>query len=205
MDGGMAITVSPEGPGAGAAYGDPVIPEPLSTLLAPVRREVLERLRSHWRWRVRDDYDIVGMTIMGDWLFLDPSGGVFLLETTEATLERIAGDMRELVGLVASDDYRDDTFIEGLALGALAAGPLRQDHCVGFEVPPVLGGELELSNLQEVAVESYQEWTGKLHEALSKVPAGAQVSGVDVGDDGTVSVRWRDPRCVGALEQWTVT
>ena len=168
-----------------------MIPDSLSAHFAPIDRHVLDQLRANWRWRVGDEYRVVGMTAMGDWLYLDSSGAVYLLETVEASFDRIADDMAELVRLAASDEFRDDTFLEGLALSALAVGRLPQNHCVGFKVPPILGGKFDSSNLQVAAVGTYQTWTGRLHEALSNVPDGGQVLGVDVGDDGAVSVRWQ--------------
>ena len=168
-----------------------MIPESLSALLAPIERHLLDELRANWQWRVGSEYQVVGMTAMGDWLFADSAGAVHLLETVEASFDRIADDMAELVRLSASDEFRDDTFLEGFALGALAGGQLPQNHCVGFKVPPILGGKFDPSNLQVAAVGTYQTWTGRLHEARSKVPDGGQVLGVDVADDGSVSVRWQ--------------
>ncbi len=168
-----------------------MIPETLANLFAPIDRDLLDQLREHWRWCVGGKFQMVGMTVIGDWLFLDDAGAVYLLETVEASFERIAGSMPELVRLSTSEDFRDDKFLEGFVLGVLQGQRLPQNHCVGFKVPPILGGEFDSSNLQVASVGAYQAWTGRLHEALSKVPSGSQVLGVDVGDDGAVSVRWQ--------------
>lgn len=163
----------------------------LERLLAPVEPALLEQLRQEWRWAVPDNYRIFGMTIIGDWLFEDERGSVFLLETMEASLGRIADDLLELEALVESPDKRDELLLEGHALAVLKGGALSQNHCVGFRVPPVLGGPFDTSNLEVVPVSRYQVWTGRLHKAVASVPVGRRITGVQVDDDGVVSVRWQ--------------
>ena len=170
-----------------------MIPESLAGLFAPVERALLEQSRGHWEWLVGPEYTVVGMTTMGDWLFLDSRGAVHLLETLEATFECIALNVEQLVQLAASEDYRDDTFLQGFAVAALQSASLPPNHCVGFKVPPVLGGPMNTTNLHVTAAASYQAWTGRLHEALSELPEGSQVLGVDVDDEGALSVRWQAP------------
>ncbi len=68
---------------------------------------------------------------------------------------------------------------------------LPRNHCVGFKTPPAMGGLTDASNVEIVPVSTYQRWTGRVLRAMAAVPPGRQVTGVDVGDDGSVSVRWR--------------
>ena len=166
-----------------------MIPETLGNLLAPIDAHLLAQLREHWRWAVGDELTAVGITTIGDWLFVDPEGAAYRLDTVEASLDRVAIDMDELGRLAASPDVRDDIFLEGLVLAVLRERTLPRNHCVGFRVPPILGGDFDPSNLEIVPIEPYQMWTGRLHEALGKVPAGREVVGVDVDDRGSVTVR----------------
>lgn len=166
-----------------------MIPDTLGNLLAPIDAPLLAELREHWRWAVGDELTAVGITTIGDWVFLDQAGAVHRLETVEASLDRVAVDMAELGRLAASPDVRDDVFLEGLVIAALGDRRLPRNHCVGFRVPPILGGRFDPSNLEIVPIESYQMWTGRLHEALGKVRDGREVVGVDVDDHGTVTVR----------------
>lgn len=166
-------------------------PETVSTLLAPVDAPSLVGLRDHWRWLVGDNLSPRGITTIGDWLFLDDSGRVYRLDTIEATVDRIAVDLPELGRMVRSPDFRDEMFLEGLVIAGLRGRQLPRNACVGFRVPPILGGRFEQSNLEIVSVGSYQLWTARLHEALRKVPEGRQILGVDVDDEGIVTVRWK--------------
>lgn len=128
---------------------------------------------------------------MGDWLLTDAKGAVHLLDVVEGTLRPVASDVEELCVVAASPAWRDEIFLEGLATSFLRAdGKLPAGRCVGFRVPPVLGGATEATNLEVVPVGVYQRWCGRLHRALSRVPVGRRVTGVHVDEDGEVSVRW---------------
>jgi hypothetical protein len=158
-------------------------------MLAPVDRDLLDELREEWRWAVPDEYTPYGMTLIGDWLFLGPSGAVHLLETIEAAFTQIAGSLDELERAAESPEARD-MFLEALALAVLRGEQLPRNHCVGFCVPPILGAETDVSNLEIVPVRRYQLWTARIHKAIADAPTGCRITGVDVDDRGFVSVRW---------------
>lgn len=130
------------------------------------------------------------MTLMGDWIFARHDGAICLLDTIEADIRVVAPDLTRLESLLESPDERDALILEGLALAVLDGQRLPAGHCVGYRVPPVLGGATDRSNLDVVPAASYQAWMGGLHDALMKVPPGREVLGVDVTELGKVRVRW---------------
>jgi hypothetical protein len=69
-----------------------VIHDTLATL-APVDGRWLPRLREHWRWLDADELAPLGITAIGDWLFLDPEGAGHRLDTIEAVVDRVAADV----------------------------------------------------------------------------------------------------------------
>lgn len=160
--------------------------DPIRGLLAPVDAGILAALREEWGWILPPTATVLGVTRMGDWLFREGEA-IRLLDVVEGTIRPVAADLRELHARIVSSAARDELFLEGLAV----AIDLPRDHCVGFRVPPILGGETVVSNLEAVPVVPYQQWTARLHRALTGVPPGAAVIGVEVGDDGAVVVRWR--------------
>lgn len=168
-----------------------MIPEKVATLLAPVDGDVLSRVSEAWRWLLNDDYDLLGVTVIGDLLCTNTLNEVYRVDSIEGSLTQVASDIGALEHLAHSTEVRDNIFLEGLALAATKDAPLPLNHCVGFTVPPILGGPTDVSNVRIASVEVYQVWTGRLHEALRRVPPGHQVLGVDVDESGQVAVRWR--------------
>lgn len=162
----------------------------IDSLLAPVEHHLLLALMREWDWALPVGLRLVGLTKMGDWLFEEEGGAVLMLETVEATVSRVAGSLHELKEIASSTEARDRVFLEGLALGVLSGGSLPPNHCIGFKTPPVLGGRTDVSNLEVVPVTKYQTWTGRIHKAIRMVPEGRRITGVVVGDDGSVSVQW---------------
>ncbi len=99
----------------------------MNSLLAPVSTQLLEELLKEWRWLLVDDYQIVGMTVMGDWLLLRDSE-VFRLDIIEGTVSRVADNIQHLMVLCKSASTRDEIFLEGLAISVLE----------GHKLPPKL-------------------------------------------------------------------
>lgn len=165
--------------------------EAWKSLLAPVDRELLDSLRREWDWLLPRATKVLGLTMMGDWLIEENDGAILVLDTLEGVVIKVAGSVADLSRLLRSASFRDEKFLEGLALGVLRGQRLPRNHCVGYVTPPALGGAVDTSNLEVVSVERYQTWMGRLHKALASVPEGCEVSGVKVNEDGSVGVSWR--------------
>lgn len=166
------------------------VPTPLSQIAAPVLPAELERQFRHWRWLVGANAEALCMTVMGDWIFTHQEGSIWLLDTIEADVRVVAPGLARLESLLDSPDERDALILEGLALAVLDGQRLPAEHCLGWRVPPVLGGATDRSNLAVVPSGPYQEWMGGLHKALRAVPGGRKVLGVEIAERGEIRVRW---------------
>lgn len=162
----------------------------LVRISAPVERSELVRQFGHWRWLSGGNAVPLCMTLMGDWIFARPNGALCLLDTIDADIRVVAPDLMRLRSLLDSPEQRDALILEGLALAVLDGQPLPAGHCVGYRVPPVLGGATDRSNLEVVSAGLYQAWIGALQETLAQVPAGKRILGVELVEPGRVSVRW---------------
>ena len=128
----------------------------LARIAAPILPPELEQQFGEWRWFVGDDAEVLCMTLMGDWIFVNREGAICLLDTMEATIQVVAPTLEHLELLLDSPDERDALLLEGLALAVLAGQRLPAGHCVGYRVPPVLGGATDKSNLEVARAASYQ-------------------------------------------------
>lgn len=136
-----------------------------------------------WDW-VDDIADKVPVlsTLFGDVIFQDRVGFWFL-DTVEGTLTQPWTDRSELQASLASEGGQDQYLLAGLAIAAHQSGLVLSDEEVySFKVPPMLGGQFEVSNVEATSFVVSTNIAGQIHNQLKDLPEDAQITGFNISD-----------------------
>lgn len=114
----------------------------------------------------------------GDVFFQGPDGFWFL-DLLAGELSRRWGSEGEFSGSLNSREGQDEYLMIGLASEAESAGLFAGEAQVySFRVPPVLGGAVELANVELSDFIVATNIAGQIHEQIRDLPPGTPVSGV---------------------------
>lgn len=122
-----------------------------------------------WQWLVPDGMDPLMIGIFGDWIFAAADGTLWHLDLLEGEFQKIAEGSQEFNEKKEKPRYRNEWFGEEWANIALGNGLVPElDECLGWIIPPVLGGEFAVENIQVFSISVYQSATGSLFRQLGK-------------------------------------
>jgi hypothetical protein len=122
-------------------------------------------LVSNWSWLVPHEHTPLLLSIFGDWVFGAPDGSLWTLSTLEGSYEHIAHSSAEFNTLKQSPEWLDKVFIASWQEIAARHGIVPSaNECITWRVPPVLGGSLEVGNLQLLAQSTYQPFIAQVHQ-----------------------------------------
>ena len=135
----------------------------------------MPRLLHDWRWLVPEAYTPLYLTVMGDWVFGAPDGSLWRLSALEGDFFQIAANADDYNRLIKSDDWLNETFAAEWQPIAASHGLEPSDNeCLGWKLPPILGGKFEPANLQIFEMLVYQSVMGQLHRHLQQRIASQQ-------------------------------
>jgi len=139
------------------------------------------RLLSSWRWLVNESYVPIELTIFGDWFLLAHDGAVFLLDVVAGELRQIAESKEQFAQERSTREALDDWFMADLAMLCWEQG-LRPEpgQCLSYKVPPVLSGELALSNIEVCDLAVHQSIMAQMHEQVRDLPPDTQINRIIV-------------------------
>ncbi len=141
------------------------------------------RALDSWDWIGFGDKNPSFASPFGDVFFRAPDG-FWWLDTVEAKISRLCTTAEELKAVLNSADGQDRYLLAGLAMGAERQGLIPAAAQVyGFKIAPVLGGQIDLSNVEVIDFVVSINILGQLHRQVRDLPTGTRISGLTV--DGT--------------------
>jgi hypothetical protein len=139
--------------------------------------EVLEA----WQWLGVEGRTPLGTTLFGD-IFLRGADGCSFLDVIQGTHEVLWADEDALQADLQTDDGRDRILLAPLVEAAEQRGMrLRPAEVYDFTVAPVIGGRVELGNIQPTDFVVAVDMAGQIHEQLRDVPVGTPIKGFGGG------------------------
>lgn len=122
-------------------------------------------------------------SMFGD-VFLEGADGFWFLDTIEGTLTRRWPTAAALQADVNSAEAREQLLMPDLVSAAADAGLVPGEHEVlTFKIPPVLGGEITVSNLEALDYLVAMHISGEIHRQVKDLPPGTQISGITIDDE----------------------
>lgn len=144
--------------------------------------EIFAQALEDWSWLDLKGKTPVLASLFGD-VFLQDSRGYWFLDTIEGSLSHVAATRDELQAKLDSKEGQDQLLLGGLAMAAGRKGMgLKPDQVYDFQIPPVLGGKTDLSNITVMPFVVSMSIAGQLHDQVRKLPDGARISGIQVVD-----------------------
>jgi Domain of unknown function (DUF1851) len=126
-----------------------------------------EGLLEDWRWLVPPTETPLLLSAMGDWVFGRPDGAIAKLDILEGRYDTITRNSNEFNSLKRSEKWLEKNFSSAWVIIARVNGlvPTR-DQCLGWKIPPILGGKFSVTNLALVPMAVYQTIQGQLHRQI---------------------------------------
>lgn len=111
-------------------------------------------------------------------VFFQAADGFWWLDTLEGALSRPWGSGQELQAALNTPEGQDQYLLGGLAFAAegvgLVPGP---EQVYGFAKPPVLGGDIDVQNIELIDFVVGVNIAGQLHAQVRDLPPGTSISG----------------------------
>lgn len=142
--------------------------------------EQFEHGLGSWDWLGLDGKTPVFASPFGD-VFLESGDGIWWLDTLEGSLTCPWPDPAALEADLRTDEGQDQFLLAGLALAAERRGLVPTDAQVyGFTAPPVLGGAVDLGNVEVIDFVVSLNIAGQIHEQVRDLPPGTPISGITI-------------------------
>jgi hypothetical protein len=140
-----------------------------------------EDLLNEWRWLVGDAMHLFMVSSCGDMFLSDQQGQVFWLDCGTGQLQQIAGSMAEFDNLRQQRQNADQWFMPLLVGDLMAKGmKLGTGECFSYKKPPVLGGQITLSNFEPTDLSVHFSILGQIHKQVKDLPSGTKITKVNI-------------------------
>jgi hypothetical protein len=134
-------------------------------------------LLSAWQWLLKRPVDLLLVSSLGNMFLVIENGRVLWLDVGSAELTDVASDVGEFRSLVSKPENMNQWFIPQLVGDLKESGMnLKTGQCYSYKVPPVLGGELQVTNFEPVDLSVHFSVLGQIHNQLKDLQPGTSVS-----------------------------
>ncbi|WP_404384134.1 DUF1851 domain-containing protein [Knoellia locipacati] len=124
----------------------------------------------------------VATSAFGD-VFLEGDDGVWFLDTMEGRLTREWDSTAALQEQLNTVEGQDQYLLAGLVEAAHESGlEPSAEQVLSFKVAPVLGGEIEVVNVEVTDLVVALSIAGQIHRQVKDLPPGTPISGITVDD-----------------------
>lgn len=135
-----------------------------------------DALLNDWRWLVPENLSPLCMTVFGDWFFRDDRGAVHFLDLAGGRLKEVAHSKEEWQRRCGDPQSRDEWFMPALAEACFQRFTiLTPGTCLGYKLPPLVGGTLDVDNIEVTDLVIHQSMIGQLRRGTKDLPEGIRI------------------------------
>ncbi|GAB4588286.1 hypothetical protein Ntsu_61180 [Nocardia sp. IFM 10818] len=132
-----------------------------------------------WAWLGLEGKTPMCSSLFGDVFFL-ADDGVWWLDTITGELTHEWGSVDEVEAALNSEEGQDKYLLAGLALAVAETGLVPAENQIyDFSHPPVLGGELDVENIEVATMDMSLNMLGQIHDQVRGLPPGTEISGIE--------------------------
>jgi len=142
-----------------------------------------DTLLEDWQWLIGPSKLPTLLTAAGDAFIQDADDGtVHFLDVGRGEIHAVAGSDEELRSLLASKDFVVNYLAVQMVGAMMKAGRrLEPSQIYSFKVPPVLGGQYDLNNVEATEIAVHFSLAGQLHEKVRNLPPGTPIDRFTIG------------------------
>ena len=112
---------------------------------------------------------------------LEEDGSVHMLDVGSGTFARVADNRSHFADLLDIDENGADWLLIRLVDACREAGmSLSASQCYGFKVPPVLGGDYEVANVEPTDLAVHYSFLANIYKQTKGLPDGTPIKAVVV-------------------------
>jgi len=133
-------------------------------------------------WLLGTPHDVIAMNNFADMFVRAADGSIGIVNVSWGTIDQIASNTSMFEQMISDRGNKDKLFLLDMLMQIEHAGlTLGNGQCFGFKVPLMLGGKMDLSNIEVSSVSVYVSMMGQIHRQLKDVPPGTKITGVQIG------------------------
>lgn len=138
-------------------------------------------LLSEWRWLVGNEYQPVVISTLGDLFLRHNDGRIFWLNAGWGQLTEVAKNGDEFKQLMTQIDNANEWFNPNLVGEILSSGKtLKPQQCLGFKIPPALGGKITPDNFEPTPLSVHFSILGQIHLQIKDLPPGTSIDKIKI-------------------------
>jgi hypothetical protein len=138
-----------------------------------------EELLEDWAWLLGKTFTLIALNNFADMFLRNEAGEIYFLSLATGQLNRLAESTAEFQRLSADQVNQEEWFLLKLLTELERAGmKIANGQCFGFRKPPILGGEIEFSNIEISSLYPYVSLMGQIQQQVSKLPPGTKITRV---------------------------
>jgi hypothetical protein len=133
-------------------------------------------LLSGWRFLLPKSFNIWLVNRCGDVFVVYEDDSVHRLDVGRGTIERVADSCDDCVTRLDQDDHANTWMMVDLVDRCVKAGlRLGPIQCYGFKIPPMLGGEYEVDNIEPTDLSVHYTILAEICSQTVDMPDGTKV------------------------------
>lgn len=141
-------------------------------------------LLSDWLPALPSQFTIWLVNRLGDIFFVPDDGSVQMLDIGSGEVKRLANSRDDFAAKIDRDDNAADWLQIYLVDDCVAAGMrLRPTECYGFKIPPILGGEYSVENVEPTDMAVHYSIQAQIYWQVKDLPPGTEIHGVEIKDE----------------------
>ena len=138
-------------------------------------------LLSEWMPALPEKFAIWLVNRLGDVFFIPEDGSVHMLDVGSGRVERVADSREDFAEKLDLEDNAADWLQIYLVDDCAAAGMrLRATECYGFKIPPILGGEYRVENIEPTDLSVHYSILAQVYWQTKDLPEGTPIGGVEL-------------------------
>lgn len=147
----------------------------------PIENLSTAELLEDWAWLIQKSYSLVAMNNFGDMFLRDENGAIHFLELVSGTITKIAESAIKFEQSAKETENRRTWFLTILLTELEQAGmTLAKGQCFGYKIPPILGGKIEVANIEVGDISVYVSLLGQIHQQVRSAPPGTKIGGFKI-------------------------
>jgi hypothetical protein len=136
-------------------------------------------LLSNWREALPENFTLWMVNRCGDLFSVREDGSVHMLDVGAGQLKRLADSRENSCSLIDVGDNANIWLMIALVDDCVASGVIAgSNQCYGYRVPPTLGGEYHVSNIEPTDLSVHYSFLADVWRQTRDLPDGTRIRAV---------------------------